>query len=304
MLRTVGLTKRYGSRTAVDELNIEVVRGRVYGFLGPNGCGKTTTIAMALGLISATAGHVEILGLDTRTHRSQALRRVGATLEGQAFFPHLSARDNLRVWARIGGDTTLKRIDEVIERVGLGSRSRDKVRTYSLGMKQRLAVAAAIMHAPEMVILDEPTNGLDPAGIREFRDLIRSLAAEGTTVFVSSHILAEVEQMCDDLAILKLGKLVAQGSAAALVGASARIPTVILRTTNDDGAVAALKTIPAVVSVRREDGRIVVEAPPEQAAAISRALAEKQIWLTELRPQENNLEDFFMEITGEEPADA
>jgi ABC-2 type transport system ATP-binding protein len=239
--------------------------------------------------------------MDTRTHRAQALRRVGATLEGQAYFPHLSARDNLRVWARIGGDTTSSRIDEVIERVGLASRARDKVRTYSLGMKQRLAVAAAIMHEPEMVILDEPTNGLDPAGIREFRDLIRSLATEGTTVFVSSHILAEVEQMCDDLAILKSGRLVAQGSVAALVSASARIPSVALRTTDDDGAIAALRAMPSVGGVRHEDGRIVVEAPLDQTSTISRILAEKQIWLTELRAQENNLEDFFMEITGEEP---
>lgn len=304
VLRTVGLTKRYGPRLALDGLNIEVTRGRVYGFLGPNGSGKTTTIALALGLISATAGHVEILGLDTRTHRSQALRRVGATLEGQSYFPHLSARDNLRVWARIGGDTTEARIDEVIERVGLASRARDKVRNYSLGMKQRLAVAAAIMHRPEMVILDEPTNGLDPAGIREFRELIRELAAAGTTVFVSSHILSEVEQMCDDVAILKSGRLITQGPVGALVGATARASAVLLRTTDDEAALSALQALPWVASVRREDGRIVVEAPLEQAAAISRALAERQIWLSELRPQENNLEDFFMEITGEGPASA
>jgi len=304
VLRTVGLTKRYGSRLALDGLNIEVTRGRVYGFLGPNGSGKTTTIALALGLISPTAGHVEILGLDTRTHRSQALHRVGATLEGQAYFPHLSARDNLRVWARIGADTTEQRIDEVIERVGLASRARDKVRNFSLGMKQRLAVAAAIMHRPEMVILDEPTNGLDPAGIREFRELIRELAAGGTTVFVSSHILSEVEQMCDDVAILKTGRLITQGPVGTLVGASARASSVLLRTTDDESAVSVLQAMAGVVAVRREDGRLVVETPHDRAAAISRALAERQIWLTELRPQENNLEDFFMEITGEEPADA
>jgi ABC-2 type transport system ATP-binding protein len=302
VLRTVGLTKRYGSRLALDGLNIEVMRGRVYGFLGPNGSGKTTTIALTLGLISPTAGHVEILGMDTRTHRAQALRRVGATLEGQAYFPHLSARDNLRVWARLGGDTTERRIDQVIERVGLAARARDKVRNYSLGMKQRLAVAAAIMHDPEIIILDEPTNGLDPVGIREFRELVRELATGGTTVFVSSHILGEVEQMCDDVAILKSGRLIAYGPVATLVNSSARAPSVSLRTTDDAAAIATLQTLPWVTAVRREDGRIFVEASQEHTAAISRTLAEQQIWLTELRPQEHNLEEIFMEITGEEPA--
>jgi ABC-2 type transport system ATP-binding protein len=304
VLRTVGLTKRYGSRLALDGLNIEVSRGRVYGFLGPNGSGKTTTIALALGLISASSGHVEMLGMDMRTRRSEALRRVGATLEGQSYFPHLSARDNLRVWARTGRKTTNARIDEVLETVGLTSRARDKVRNYSLGMKQRLAVAAAIMHGPEMVILDEPTNGLDPAGIREFRELIRRLATEGTTVFVSSHILSEVEQMCDDVAILKSGRLITQGPVGTLVNASTRASTVLLRTTDDEGAVSALQPMPWVTSIRREDGRLVVETPPERAASISEALAARQIWLSELRAQENNLEDFFMEITAEEAASA
>lgn len=305
VLRTVNLTKRYGPRLALDSLNIEVHRGRVYGFLGPNGSGKTTTIALALGLIAPTAGHVEILGLDTRTHRSQALRRVGATLEGQSYFPHLSARDNLRIWARIGGNVTARRIDEVIERVGLTPRARDKVRNYSLGMKQRLAVAAAIMHDPEMVILDEPTNGLDPAGIREFRALIRHVAAEGTTVFVSSHILTEVEQMCDDVAILKTGRLIAQGPVASVVSASGRAASVLLRTTDDEGAMEALRAMPWVTSVRREDGRLVVDAPLEHTSDISRTLAERQIWLSELRASASSLEEAFMEITaGEETPNA
>jgi ABC-2 type transport system ATP-binding protein len=302
VLRTVGLTKRYGARLALDALSIEVRRGRVYGFLGPNGSGKTTTIALALGLIAPTAGHVEVFGLDTRTERSQALRRVGATLEGQSYFPHLSARDNLRVWSHLDG-TTNTRIDEVIERVGLTSRARDKVRTYSLGMKQRLAVAAAIMHEPEMVILDEPTNGLDPAGIREFRELIRTLAADGVTVFVSSHILAEVEQMCDDVGILKSGRLVAEGPVASLLLHNAT-SSITLRTTDDPRALDVLRAMPSVSSATVQDGRIVVETEQAQAAPISRALAGHQIWLSELRPQENSLEDFFMEITGEGAASA
>lgn len=297
VLRTIGLTKRYGQRLALDALNIEVRRGHVYGFLGPNGSGKTTTIAMALGLLAPTAGHVELFGLDTRTHRAEALRRVGATLEGTSYFPHLSARDNLRVWARVSGDATEQRIDAVLAQVGLAERARDRVRNYSLGMKQRLAVAAAIMHEPEMVILDEPTNGLDPAGIREFRALIRELAAGGVTVFVSSHILSEVEQMCDDVAILKAGRVVAQGSVASLLRQTSS--SIAIRTTDDAKAIAVLRALPWVTSAAQVDGRLLIETPPEQATAISRALAEQQIWLSEMRPQENNLEDFFMEITGE-----
>jgi len=300
VLRTVGLTKRYGSRLAVDALSIEVRRGRVYGFLGPNGSGKTTTIAMALGLLAPTAGHVELFGLDTRTHRAQALRRVGATLEGTSYFPHLSARNNLRLWSRLAGAASEARIDAVIERVGLANRAGDKVRNFSLGMKQRLAVAAAIMHEPEMVILDEPTNGLDPAGIRDFRALIRELAAGGVTVFVSSHILSEVQQMCDDVAILKAGRVVAEGSVESLLRQTSS--SIALRTTDDERAMAVLRALPWVASATARDGHVIVETAQEQAPAISRALAEQQVWLAELRPQENNLEDFFMEITGEEPA--
>jgi ABC-2 type transport system ATP-binding protein len=297
VLRTVGLTKRYGGRLALDGLSIEVRRGRVYGFLGPNGSGKTTTIALALGLIAPTAGYVELFGLDTRTDRTRALRRVGATLEGQSYFPHLSARNNLRVWARMGGDVNDARIDESLDRVGLTSRADDKVRNFSLGMKQRLSVATAIMHRPEMVILDEPTNGLDPAGIREFRDLVRELARGGVTVFVSSHILAEVEQICDDVGILKSGHLVAQGSVATLLERRAA-SSVIVRTTDDARAADVLRAQPWVAAAEQRDGHLVVDAPASQAAAISRTLAMQEIWLHELRPQEASLEDFFMEITS------
>lgn len=302
VLRTIGITKRYGARLAVDNLSIAVRRGSVYGFLGPNGSGKTTTIAMTLGLLAPTAGHVELFGLDMRTDRAAALRRVGATLEGTSYFPHLSARDNLRVWSRVSGAASDAQIDATLERVGLAGRKRDKVRNYSLGMKQRLAVAAAIMHEPEMIILDEPTNGLDPAGIREFRALVRELAAQGTTVFVSSHILSEVQQVCDDVAILKLGRIVAQGSVTSLLDQH-RSSAMMLRTTDDAAAVAFLRTLPWIAAASQNEGHVLVETvePPQ---AVSRALAEQQIWLSELRPQENNLEDFFMEITQEESVGA
>ena len=296
VFRTVGLSKRYGQRLAVDALDISVRRGQVFGFLGPNGAGKTTTIACALGLIEPTAGHVELFGLDTRAERAEALRRTGSTLEGQSYFPHLTARDNLRIWAAISQGVDQPRIDEVLDLVGLRDRARDKVRNYSLGMKQRLAVAAAIMHRPEMVILDEPTNGLDPAGIREFRDLIRELARGGMTVFVSSHILSEVEQMCDDVGILKAGRLITQGPVSSLKRDSTSIE---LSTTDDAGALKLFAGMPWAAGARLRDGHIVVDAPRGRAAEISRALGEAGIWLTELRPAASTLEDFFLEVTGD-----
>ena len=295
VLRTNGLTKRYGRRLAVDGLDIEVRRGRVYGFLGPNGSGKSTTIGMILGLLTPTAGHTELFGIDTRTRRSDALSRTGATLEGNSYFPHLSATDNLKVWARVSGvaDT---RISAVIDQVGMAGRANDKVRTYSLGMKQRLSVAAALLNDPELVILDEPTNGLDPAGIREFRGLVRDLAAQGKTIFVSSHILSEVEQMCDDVGIVKAGKLIIEQPVASLRKEGAAIEA---RTSDDERAVEVLRQLPWVRDVARTDGRIVVQADVARATDVSRALAEASIYLAELRPQEGTLEDFFLEVTGD-----
>jgi ABC-2 type transport system ATP-binding protein len=293
VIRTRELTKRYGKRAAVDALDIEVRRGRVYGFLGPNGSGKTTTIGMILGLVAADAGAIHLFGLDAATEREAALRRIGATVEGQSYFPHLSARDNLRVWAKIS-DVPVRRIDEVIEIVGLRSRARDKVRTYSMGMKQRLAVAAAILHDPDLVILDEPTNGLDPAGIREFRGMVRDLRAQGKTVFVSSHILSEVEQMCDDVGIIKLGRLVVQKPVRELRAAASSIE---LRTTDDAKAIELLRALPWMGAVTKEDGHVVASAPAERSVDISRTLAASSIFLHELRARDSSLEDFFLEVT-------
>jgi ABC-2 type transport system ATP-binding protein len=296
VLRTVGLTKNYGRLTGVRDLALEVPRGRVYGFLGPNGAGKTTTIAMMLGLIAPTEGHVEVLGLDGRTHLPEALHRVGAILEGQAYYPLLSARDNLRVWAAISGGVTVQRMDEVLDLVGLRNRAGDKVNTYSQGMKQRLGLAGALQHDPELLILDEPTNGLDPAGIREFRELIRNLAREGKTVFVSSHLLGEVEQICDDVGIVKQGRLLTQGEVASLVRSGVAIelvPTDIAKATE------VLTRIEWVKGVSRDGDRIIVQAPRERAAELSKALAQQEIYLSELRPREGSLEDFFLEVTGE-----
>ncbi len=297
VLRTVGLGKRYGRRLALVDLNLEVRRGHVYGFLGPNGAGKTTCISLILGLISPSGGHVEMFGMDTRTQLSQALRRTGAVLEGPAFYPNLSGRDNLRTWGAISGGILSRRIDEVLGSVGLAARGGDKVRGYSLGMKQRLALAGALLHDPELLLLDEPTNGLDPAGMREFRGLIRELGRSGKTVFVSTHLLNEVEQVCDQVAIIKDGRLITQGSVKELVHGG---ETMELRVTDLPRAAQILEALEWVGSVTREDSRLLVEAPRERASELSKALAEQQVYLSEMRPRESSLEDFFLEVTSTE----
>jgi ABC-2 type transport system ATP-binding protein len=198
VIRTHDLTKRFKKITAVDEVNFEVHQGEVFGFLGPNGAGKTTTIAMLLGLVIPTTGSAEVLGHDIRRDLSVALRRVGAIVETPAFYPYMSGIDNLRVFARIDGGDTEKQIPSILKQVGLEGRGKDKVGTYSQGMRQRLGLGAALLGDPELFILDEPTNGLDPAGMQEMRVLIRRLSdEEGKTIFLSSHLLHEVEQVCD-----------------------------------------------------------------------------------------------------------
>jgi len=298
VLRAIGLSKRYGRRLALSGLNLDVPRGTVYGFLGPNGAGKTTAINLILGLIAPTDGHVEMFGLDARRYLPQALRRVGAVLEGPAAYPDLSARNNLRISASQSGVIDGRRIDEVLALVGLTTRQKDKVRGFSLGMKQRLALAAALLHDPELLILDEPTNGLDPAGMREFRDLIRELGRSDKTVFVSSHLLNEVEQMCDEVAIIKEGRLIAHGAVAELTRRGGMLD---LKVTDVEKAIEALRALDWARSVNSDgaDG-IAVEAPPERAWELSRALAEQQVYISEMRPRESTLEDFFLEVTGEE----
>src|SRR5437763_11678107 len=208
VLRTRNLSKQYGKRLAVDNLNLEVHRSEIFGFLGPNGAGKTTTIRMALGLIAPTSGSVEILGQDVFEHRARVLPHVGALVETPALYTYLSGRNNLWAVASVLGGVPKARLDAVLDLVGLGIRQKDRVRTYSLGMKQRLGVAIALLQDPDVLILDEPANGLDPAGIVEMRDLMHRLSAEGKTVFISSHLLTEVQQICTRVAIIHLGKLV------------------------------------------------------------------------------------------------
>lgn len=212
ILRTNNLSKMYGQRLAVDNLNLEVHKGEIFGFLGPNGAGKTTTIRMLFGLIRPTGGSIDILGHDLTTERAHILPRVGALIETPALYLYMSGRDNLRAVGSVLGGVSEKRIDAVLDLVSLRARAKDRVRTYSLGMKQRLGVAIALLQDPDLLILDEPANGLDPAGIVEMRDLMHRLTTEGKTVLISSHMLTEVQQICTRVAIINRGKLITETS--------------------------------------------------------------------------------------------
>jgi len=218
VVSTTGLSKRFKGRVAVDNVDLTVYRGDVYGLLGPNGAGKTTFIALLLGLVTPNAGHRAMCGHDVATQPAEALRCAGAMIEAPAFYPYLSGRDNLRVLGGVRGPVSDERLDEVLRTVGLDGRARDRYRAYSLGMKQRLAVGLALLHDPQVLLLDEPTNGLDPRGVVEIRALIGRLAARGTTIILCTHLLHEVEQVCNRVAILRAGRVVMEGDVATLIG--------------------------------------------------------------------------------------
>lgn len=296
VIETDGLTKRYGDVVAVDQLSLRVPRGGVFGFLGPNGSGKTTTMGMLLGLVRRTSGEARIFG--EPVGRSETLRRIGAMVESPTFYPYLSGRANLRYFQGIGRRGSPADIDRLLELVDLGKRADSKFATYSLGMKQRLGIACALLGEPDLVFLDEPTNGLDPAGVVEVRELIRDLGRGGRTIVLSSHLLAETELVCDHVAVLARGKLIVQGNIKELLHEK---DSFWLGTTNDVAAAALLSTLPAVEKVAPGQGELVVTAPPERAAEITRALAEAGIYITKLVPIRHTLESFFMEITGTDP---
>ena len=299
VIRTEGLTKRYGPILAVDNLSLRVPRGQVFGLLGPNGSGKTTTLGMLLGLLKPTSGRVSLFGLDEKASRRSALTRVGAIVEAPTFYPYLSGRANLRYFQGIGRRQVADDVDRVLGLVGLEDRANSKFRTYSMGMKQRLGIAYALLGDPELLFLDEPTNGLDPAGMAEVRELIRELGTESRTVLLSSHLLHEVEQVCDSVAILSKGRIIAQGPVRELLrqqGGAVR-----LRTTNDSKAADLItSSLPWVDTVRPEDGYLVVTAPPERSWEVTAALAAHGIYVAEMAPVEVSLERYFLEITGDD----
>ena len=292
VIRTEGLTKRYGSVTAVDGIELDVRAGDVYGFLGPNGSGKTTTVRMLLGLVLPTAGTVEVLGARIPRHARSVLPRVGALVEAPAAYGHLGARANLSLLDASGPGgsrrTRKARIDEALEQVGLAAVGRRPVKAYSLGMRQRLGLAGALLRRPELLILDEPTNGLDPRGIQEIRALLLDLNSTGTTVFLSSHLLAEVEQLCRRVGVVDRGRLVLQDTLASL-----RAPTgsVVLRTPDPEWAVGLLDG-----ELRSRSGdRLVVRA--DDPAALNARLVGHGIRITELAEERRTLEDVVLAAT-------
>ncbi|MFD9963004.1 ABC transporter ATP-binding protein [Amycolatopsis sp. NPDC058986] len=292
-VETHGLTKRYGAATAVDGLDISVRAGEVYGFLGPNGAGKTTTLRMLLGLIRPTAGTLRLLG---REPGPRSLERVGALIEGPAFYPYLSARTNLRILADHAG-VGRARVDAVLGTVSLTDRAQDRYATYSLGMKQRLGLAAALLKEPELLILDEPTNGLDPAGMADMRVTIRKLAADGCTVLLSSHLLAEVEQICDRVGVIDHGKLIAETTVDDLrTGGALRIVA-----SPADQARDRLRALFGATLVRGEGDVIELDVDAGQAARINAELVSAGISVSELGWQEPDLEQTFLALTGGVP---
>jgi ABC-2 type transport system ATP-binding protein len=292
---TDGLAKKFGTRTAVDGIDLRIPLGAVSGFVGPNGAGKTTTIRMLLGLISPTAGSGMVLG-HPMTHPAAYLSRVGALIEAPAFYPTLSGRANVRVLARLG-KVDLSRVNEVLETVGLLERAADLYRSYSLGMKQRLGIAVALLPSPSLLVLDEPANGLDPAGILEVRRLLRALADDGITIFVSSHLLAEVEQICDHLVMIQHGQLVFQGPVAELVAAQGAELEARPERLEDVAALVALVEH-AGRDVTVDDGMVRVTADEAWAAELNRIAFGAGITLTHLRERRGSLEEAFFELTG------
>lgn len=298
VIEVEGLRKEYrrlrGGRTvAVNGLDLSVPAGGVFGFLGPNGSGKTTTIRCLLGLISVTGGRTRLLGAEPRALHT-VLRRVGSIVEAPALFPTFSGKRNLSLLGRIDG-VGARAVDAALERVGLGARADDIVKHYSLGMRQRLGIAAALLKEPEVLILDEPANGLDPAGIKEVRDLLRSLGDEGRTVFLSSHLLGEVQQVCDHVAILSRGRCIAAGPVAEVLAAG-HDTAMIVRAEPVEKARDVL--VAAGFTVTEDgDGTLRVAVTPRDAATVTKALATKRIYVSELRAQEVNLEDVFLELT-------
>ncbi|WP_262849700.1 ATP-binding cassette domain-containing protein [Mumia quercus] len=294
VVQTDGLTKRYGDRLAVDSVSMTVRRGEVYGFLGPNGAGKTTTLRMMLGLIRPTAGTASVLG--TTAGRPDVTARVGALVEGPGFFPYLSGRDNLRVMARYRG-LGENAVEAALARVDLTDRAGDTFKAYSLGMKQRLGVASALMGDPELIVLDEPTNGLDPAGMADMRALVFSLARGGQTVLLSSHLLTEVQEICDRVGVINGGRLLREARVDELRGeASLRV-----RATPEDTAIAVAMRVAGEDAVRRTPLGLELAMTADGAPALVRDLVTAGVDVHEVSPTERSLEEVFFEMTSEAP---
>ena len=303
MIETYGLTKQYGSIRAVDGLTLQVPRGGVFALLGPNGSGKTTTMGILLGLVKPSSGSVRLFGDPAEGVHPRALRRIGAIVEEPSFYPYLSGRNNLRYFQGIGGNGSSQEVDRLLEVVGLSERANSKFNTYSMGMKQRLGIAYALLRDPEVLFLDEPTNGLDPAGMAEVRSLIQQLARSGHTILLSSHLLHEVEQVCDSVAILSRGRLIVQGNVFELLHAHRR-EQVRLRTTDNARAGEILSALDWVEDATVGEDSVLVTAPGERSSELSAALGRSEVYVTEMTAIQVNLEQYFLEVTGSDHGEA
>jgi ABC-2 type transport system ATP-binding protein len=290
-----GLIKRYGHVTAVDNVDLTVQRGDVYGFLGPNGAGKTTTLRMLLGLIRPDAGGARLFGRDPLVEGARALSGVAGFVEAPRYYPYMSGRRNLELVAALDGGAASGRIDAALETVELADRAGDKVGGYSHGMRQRLGIAGALIRDPALLILDEPTTGLDPAGMRDMRRLVRGLADQGITVLLSSHIMGEVEELCDRLAIVRSGRVIYEGRLDELLHSTGQ--RYRLRTTDDDRALEVATHQPGVGDVRRDDDGLSIAADEEAAAGLSIALVEAGLGIRALVPAAASLEELFFRLT-------
>jgi ABC-2 type transport system ATP-binding protein len=296
-VRAFALSKRYDDVLAVDAVDLTVNAGDVYGFLGPNGAGKTTTLRMILGLITPTGGHAELFGRDPMRVGARALDGVAGFVEAPRFYPYMTGRRNLELLADLDGDGARGRIDEVLDVVELAGRAKHKVGGYSHGMRQRLGIAASLLRRPQLLILDEPATGLDPAGMRDMRDLIRRLAQDGITVLLSSHQLPEVQELCDRVAIVSSGKVVYEGALTELRrrgGSGYR-----LRTDDDTAALEIASTIAGVRHARITDGGVALQADEEHVGELSLALGRAGIAILALTPELATLEELFFRLTGE-----
>jgi ABC-2 type transport system ATP-binding protein len=300
-LATRGLVKRYGSRPALAGLDLSVPTGVVYGFLGPNGAGKTTTMRLLTGLIHADGGTIELLGRPFRRGDRHRLYEVGALIESPSFYPYLSGRENLRALAATGAPTPRGRIDELLDVVGLAERAKDRVQTYSLGMKQRLGIGAALLSDPQLLLLDEPANGLDPAGIVAMRETLRRLAAGGKTVFVSSHVLGEVQQLADVVGIIAAGRLIREGPIQELLlgGGQVRVRVALDQLDAARATLAALVPGDGVAPIAEEPGWLRVSIATDRTVDVNRTLAEAGIYASALEAG-SDLESLFLELTREE----
>jgi ABC-2 type transport system ATP-binding protein len=297
-----GLVKRYGDLVAVAGVDLTIDAGDVYGYLGPNGAGKTTSLRMMLGLIRPTEGSVRLFGRDP-TRSVRALEGVAGFVEAPTFYPYLTGRRNLELLAAFDGDGARERIEHALEMVELSDRARDRVGGYSHGMRQRLGIAAALLRDPRLLLLDEPTTGLDPAGMRDMRTLIRRLAEQGITIVLSSHLLAEVEDVCNRVAIVRSGRIVYEGEIAELKRSAGT--TYRLSTTDDDRALAVCRAQPGIGEPRVSHGRISFTADESAVAELSQALIEAGALIRSLTPQTATLEDLFFSLTegtGDGPA--